>query len=247
MSIVVRLGIVATVALMTVSAAVAAPPAEHRVFTDPVNDGDPLQPDATPPFQDLIAGYISETDDAIEFSWQVVDIDDVATSKLALFHWEFALGATTSTILPCTAEGNRCFSVRASFDIEGAGLGALESNCTGTPVVTCELLDAQVTVSIDPDANTVTASVLRADLGDPADGEIMAEVELFRGIAAFTRLGLPPEGQTTSAVHSSVTQPVIDQVADASPVGLPTSLVCSCVMDVADTDAAFYVLGSNRI
>lgn len=243
----VRVCVVMAAALLVAPLAAAAPPEDHRVFEDPQNDGDPLQPDFTPPFQDLVAGYISETTEAIEFSWQVVDIDAMGTNSMAIFHWEFALGSSIGTVAPCTAAGNRCFSVRAAFDLEGAGSGALESNCAGMPVVECELLDAVVTVSIDPEANTVTASVLRSDLGDPQDGEVLVEVDLFNGIAAFTRLGLPAEGATTGSLHRPVTQPVLDAADETSPVGVPTSVVCSCVMDTADMDDIAYVLGSNRV
>lgn len=241
MSKLIRAGIV-LVAVLALAPASAAPIEDHRVFTDNVNDGDPLAPDATPMFQDLIAGYITETDTTMEFTWQVVDIDDIITNRFALFHWEFAFGESASTVVPCDAEGNRCFTVRAGFGEDGTGLGALESNCAGSPVVECELLDAEVTVTIDADSNAVTASVLRADIGEPADGEIMMEptTPLFRGIAAFTRLGLPWGGEASAPAREALA-PVNEQ----SPLGLPPSFVCSCVMDDADLDDFVYIVGSN--
>lgn len=229
-------GVVAAAMLITAPAASAAVVPAHQVFADAVNDGDPGSPDFTPPWQDLVAGYISETADAIEFTWQVVDLPDALTTSSAAFHWEFAFAdANAADFVPCTEEGNRCFSLRADVNLQGGTSGALESNCGGSPVVECELLDSNITVSYDVDANTITASVPRADLRNPADGELLFEVELFRGIAAFQKLGVPSTGV---------------QRPDGLPEEVPnrgTSFVCSCVMDTADLDAGWYVLGTNKV
>ena len=232
---------IATIAAMAIVPAGAAPIAEHKVFTDPVNGGAPLGPDATQPYMDLVAGYITETTDAIEFSWQVVLIDDLATNRLVNFYYEFAIGESLTTIVPCNAEGNRCFSLTAGFNEDNAGQGTLRSNCGGDVVITCQALPATVTVTIDAASNSVTASVPRADLGDPADGEVLVEQNLFQGIGAFQRLGAPWGGETSRPIREQL-RPVNEQ----SPVGLPPSLSCSCIADFADLDELAYTFGTNQ-
>lgn len=185
MSRVIRCIAVACAVVVLAPAALAAPAAEHQVFTDGLNDGGPLAPDYTPPWQDLVAGYIEDTPDTIQFTWEVADFS-IAPPEGVILYWEFALAPTIDEIVPCTEDASRCYSVRAfPADVPEPG-GQLRANCTTTgSLVQCETIEDAV-VEVTVDGNQVTATVQRSDLGDPADGAILYEAELFQGIGAFT-------------------------------------------------------------
>ena len=206
-------------------AALAAAPPEHQVFTDGTNDGSPLAPDFTPAFYDLTAGFISETDDAIAFTWEVVDLpDDPLYMPFATYFWEFQIAPTLDEAPPACGSGGECFSLRAFVGNDGTPGGVVESNCTNETgaVVDCEVLEnVSVSVTVDGAANQITASIPRADLRDYAntgqdviavDGAVLFEVDLFNGIAAHATAGVS----------------------------------CTCIADTADLDAGIYVLGTNR-
>lgn len=159
-------------------------PGEAQVFTDGTLDGI-LLGEATPPFTDLVTGYIEETPTAINFSWQVVDWPDIPgfVPAVTYFFWEFQIGTTR-------------YAVSANVDVVGAGQGGLESEpCTQTGnILTCTPVEgAVVTVTHSGATNRITASVRRSDLGPAAvDGARLSEVVLFRGIASFIGLLLVP-------------------------------------------------------
>jgi hypothetical protein len=227
--------VVAVVALTPGLASAGADPA-HQVLTDPLNDGGLLAGDYTPPWQDLTAGYISDTADTISFTWEVADLsshvpaaqagtpyecadDPTGAQRCALrrgsahFFWEFALAPSVEETGDCTdaAFVSNCFSLRASLDAAGAA-AALTANCTTTGnVVSCRAIpDADITISID--GNQLTATLNRSDIGSPADGFILYEQDLFQGIGAYT-----------GAV-----------------------LISGNAGDLANLDEGFYVMGTHR-
>lgn len=161
--------------------------AQAQVFTDLPQDGVFLA-EATPPYQDLVAGYIAEKPSAIELTWQVVDLPDppLFVPLVLQLYWDMTIGG-----IP--------FQATATLDARGRPTGSLASNCTQAGnLIQCENIpSAQVTVTVDPIANTVTASLRRSDLVDPAtnrrlavDGAKLQEAVLFQGIAAYTGFGL---------------------------------------------------------
>ncbi|MFA5889436.1 MAG: hypothetical protein WDA27_00545 [Actinomycetota bacterium] len=166
-----------------------------QVFEDDTLDS-VLLAEATPEAQDLIAGYIGETDDALTFTWQVVDIPDGTggVPEIIHYYWEFTLD------VPDDDKDPQAFSLRArAYTPEvGRGGGNLQGNCTttGETLVQCEdIPGAEVTVSVDDIENTITASVRRQDLkaGDvtvAVDGAVLDEVDLFQGIATYVGAGL---------------------------------------------------------
>jgi hypothetical protein len=165
-----------------------------QVFSDPALD-QPTFLEATPPYQDLIAGYISETADNLIFTWEVADIPDPLTNgvpELAVYYWEFTLDAPGDNVDPIP------FSLRASTH-RGTATGELESApcTTENNLITCAAVGgARVTVTVDAAKNQITASVRRRDLRTngaasggtsvAVDGATLEEVDLFQGIAAFT-------------------------------------------------------------
>lgn len=174
-----------------------------QVFTDPQLD-QPVLLEATPPYQDLVAGYISETATDITFTWEVVDIPDPledGVPNISTYYWEFTLDVPDDGIDPVP------FSVRATPDRAG-GTGSLESTpcTTENNLLECTPVNARVTVAIDAAANTVSATLRRKDLrsnGAQAGGTIIAvdgaeldEIDLFQGIAAFTSLVAVVPGST---------------------------------------------------
>jgi hypothetical protein len=216
--------VAAALAIAAPSTAQASPPPEHVVFTDGQLDGVILA-DLTPTYQDLVAGYISETATSIDITWEVVDLpDETAIPELARYFFEFSIldEADLEQWTPGTCDVAVCFSLRASFDRGGRGVGALEANCTRdeTNTVTCQPIGwARVTVTADLVANQITASVRKQDLKKSAlgqsvavDGKFLIEEALFQGIAAYTGSSLITSGSTG---------------------------------DQADLDEGFYVLGTN--
>src|SRR5688500_17258109 len=92
---------IAALLALAPSAMAAANPA-HKVFEDPLNDGGLLQPDFTPPCQDLTAGYISDSADSISFTWEVADLSAIVDT-----------GARPPTVAPvCIEAAARCEGVR---------------------------------------------------------------------------------------------------------------------------------------
>src|SRR5688572_5990893 len=119
--------------------ATAANLAPVQVLTDGINDGGPLAPDFELEAQDLIAGYLGETDDTIDFTWQVVDLPDGSNGVPEAVHylWEFTLDNPTDELKP------EAFSLRARAEtpvVSEAGRpvdsrlwqASLRSNCTTT-------------------------------------------------------------------------------------------------------------------
>lgn len=162
----------------------AAPP--MWVFTDPIGDGVVLE-EFTPEWQDLVAGYISESPNEIHFTWEVVDwpADPLYVPEIVHFYWEFSL------------DGAR-FSLNASFTARGRGQGSLRHKCTTENNVTsCESVPgALVTVGADGETNRITASVRRRDLRNDQNqiiavqgAELMEDVS-FQGIASYTGAGI---------------------------------------------------------
>jgi hypothetical protein len=211
------LGLVALAVAVLAPIGARADLAPLKVFEDPTLDC-VTTAEATPPDQDLVAGYIAETDDSLLFTWQVADLNDAASSgtpELFIWHFEFAIddpGVNPPAL----------FSLRArAWTVEGVrGGGSLQGNCTNTGgVVQCVAVPgAGGTVAFDTTENTVTAKVRRQDLKG-ADGQSVAVAEahlsefvLFRGIVSCTTF---------------------------------VAVISSAMCDEADMDAD-YILGSPR-
>lgn len=176
------------------------------MFTDGTLDN-PTLAEFTPEAQDLVAGFISETDDALHFTWQVIDIpDDTGGIPEAVhFYWEFYLdpdGLGPKAPSP--------FSLRARAPTPGGQRGtggSLQGNCTTTGnVVQCQPVPgAVVTVNVDDAADTITAHVRRSDLKASdgsalaVDGAILNEAVLFRGIASYVGAGVISSGMGDEA------------------------------------------------
>lgn len=189
----------ATAAAMAMPSAHAADLAPVLVLSDPTLDNLTTEDDT--PFgaaSDLVAGYIAESDAAIDFTWQVANLEPLLepAPMNTLHYWEFEL----------TAPGGATalFSVRARMfpaPVSTANptgtpnpnwpVGQLQSNCvTANNLVTCSPVPgAVVTITIDSENDSITASVRREDLksatGDAlaVDGATLAEVDLFNGIS----------------------------------------------------------------
>jgi hypothetical protein len=194
-----------------------AAPAAHAttlapvaVFSDPLADGFTGE-DITPvgAINDLTAGYIGETEDSLQFVFQVADVVDVAPATgvpiLAAFNWDFSLqnpdvtGAPTAFELSVAAPIIPGQHVPYMFDNSYLG-----GNCTTTgTVINCpEIAGTVVTTSWDAAANTVTANVRRADLKDAkgnllaVDGSVLAQAELWNGISVGPTIGVLEPGNT---------------------------------------------------
>src|SRR5687768_8191809 len=88
-----RIALIATTLALVASNATAATLAPLQVMTDGALDGGILYPDYELEAQDLTAGYIAETDDTIDFTWQVVDLPDGSGGipEIVHYYWEFTL------------------------------------------------------------------------------------------------------------------------------------------------------------
>lgn len=171
-----------------------------QVLTDPALDT--LLAETDEPIgagSDLVGGWIGETDGTIDVSWEVANIEELlAPAPINTAHyWEFELGIPGGP--------SAMFSVRARMyplpvavtnPTASSGdptwpVGQLQSDCTtSNNLVTCKNVPgAVVTVSVDAETNRVTASMRRQDLkaatGEllAVDGAVMAETDLFQGIA----------------------------------------------------------------
>lgn len=166
--------------------------ARVQVFTDPAGDW-PLAREGSPPFSDLVAGFIEETTSLLRFTWRVADWPDVPghVSFLPGFYWEFTIGGVA-------------FSARILFDVRGNPSGSLESNCMGEPIIECDVVPGSVvTGSVNAAANEVTMTVRKTDLRHPTTGAALAvagatlaEATLFQGIAGFVTLAVLIPGAT---------------------------------------------------
>lgn len=184
------------VLVVTLVATATAPPAVsaavapgHQVFTDPLLDGGPLRPLAvptpTPSWEDLVAGYVSEDADSIDFTWEVDDIEPLPLPEsYATYYWEFAFAPVGQTPVPCDYPGNSCVAVQA----DSLGRGVVSTNCSRlfTQLRCAPVPGPVMTVHIDYAADQITASVQRTALGDPSDGLLMHEAEIFEGIGSTT-------------------------------------------------------------
>lgn len=164
-----------------------------QVFEDGTLDSAFLA-EATPEAQDLVAGSIGETDEALTFTWKVVDIMPEAEQALAAvsFYWEFQLDPHVQNLEP----GAYSLSVTPNAP-DAISNTTLSRNCTKTAnLVQCETVEgANIAVDVDAEANTVTATVLRSDLkieevDFAVDGATLTDVELFDGIATVVGVGL---------------------------------------------------------
>jgi hypothetical protein len=184
----------------------AATLAPVDVMSDPTGDH-PLGDDTTPlgSASDLVGGAIGETDDAIQLVWKVADLRDELAQPIPspiVLYYEFKLAAPDG--------GSGLFSVRVRLYPDEPRpstsdptnvpppmvppvwpFGGLYSNCTTTgTLVSCTWnRDANVTVTEDVVANTITASVPRAFLKSndgkllAVDGAQLQDQALFQGIA----------------------------------------------------------------
>lgn len=159
-----------------------------QVWTDAAatsGSDDPLMGEATPPYQDLVAGFIEETPTELKFTWQVADLPDppLYVPAVSHYYWDFNVGGVT-------------FKVEVDVNARGQGIGVLEWMCTRNQnLVECQPVpNAMVTVAVDGVANEITASVRRRDLRDPnsglqvaIEGATLADAtDGFLGIAAIT-------------------------------------------------------------
>lgn len=204
-----RLSLIGLALLMVAQSAQAASLAPLKVFEDATLDQELLL-EATPPFADLTAGYISETDSTLTFTWQVLDLPDQSTAGVPLtnYYYEFTIddpGANPPEAFSLSASGQTAkYSVTALDQTRSGrvGGGSLESNCvtTGNVIDCTPIPGSVVTVSVDPIANTISATVNRSDLkGDDGsiiavDGATLVETELFGGIGAVFCPGVCSEG-----------------------------------------------------
>jgi hypothetical protein len=202
---------VLAIALVATTSQAADLPAV-QVFDDPTGDHAlwvNVDPAATPPLFDLVAGSIAETKDTIDFTWQYADIPDGTNGGLFEGHttyWEFSLrtpgGAQMLYSLRARpyypaglgvhAHCNTGAPVLGTCTGFGPGGGVIQGNCTTTgTVISCSTIPGSlVTVTADDAANTITAHVRRLDLRDNAgnfigvDGSVLEETEIFQGIAS---------------------------------------------------------------
>ena len=179
-----------------------------QVLSDPPIDN-PVLAEATPPFGDLRAGYIGETDTTIDFTWEVEDIPDPLTtgfSGAATYYWEFTLddpGDNPPVPFSLRVGGGQ-FIARASVQVLDQGRtvtvggGSLAGNCvTENNITSCTTVEgSSVSVKVDPVNDRVTASVRRKDMRGAdgnsiaVDGATLDEVVLFRGIGALPCVAL---------------------------------------------------------
>lgn len=192
--------VVATFGLFLGGTAQGAVLAPVQVFVDESLDTF-TDPDVNIAAQDLVSGSIAETDTSIDFTWQVVDTPDETAAlggipEAVVFFWEFSLDVAGDDKDPAK------YSLRARAPTPGGARGtggSLQGNCVTTgSLVQCSAVPGNiVTVTTDPIANTITASVRRSDLKAGAggtdvavDGAVMIEEVLFRGIASFVSVGV---------------------------------------------------------
>jgi hypothetical protein len=183
-----------------------------QVFEDAVGDSAVLA-ELTPPYQDLIAGFISETASSLTFTWQVVDFPDppAVLPLIAQYYWDFSL-QRPGAVDPVS------FQITATFDARGRGVGDLASSCTtdDTGLTMCNSVPNHgVQVVADGVANTISATVSKGKLKDyegggalqAVDGAVMQEVENFQGIGAYTSFVVVISG-------------LMADLADMTPYGL---------------------------
>lgn len=204
----IRLALVGMTLTLVASGANAAGTLEPlQVFDDAVGDNATLGSD-TPAAAELIAGYIGETDNTVDFTWKMADTPDGSGGlpEGVAFFWEFQLddndGVADPVLFALRARPNYPLGLRADVqhEIPGSpigdrpigGGGSLQGDCvvTGT-VTTCKpIRGSYVKVTVDDLANTITASVRRIDLRAAdgqiigVDGSVLTERKLPFGIAA---------------------------------------------------------------
>jgi hypothetical protein len=191
-----------TLLLMCAPGAHASTLAPVAVFADGSADnftGEDITPVGS--MNDLTAGFIGETDDGLQFTWQVADYPDVPSANgvplIATYYWDFSLrdpnvsGAAFDFQLNVSAPIVPGQHIPHTFD--SASLGG---NCTTTGnLITCTPIPGSVvTATFDTAANTITANVRRVDLKAPngsdlaVDGATLDQAALFAGIAACPTL-----------------------------------------------------------
>lgn len=192
----------------------AATLAPVAVFSDSLADN-PSGEDVTPVggASDLVAGYVGETDDAVQVVWQVADLVDALAAPAPQFPvfymWEmkltepngkssyFQARARLYPSEPTPINANDPTGAQNPPDVPPYWpWGQLQGNCiAGTAVITCAPI-AHIDVTFDPIANTVTASIkrdlLKSSDGTPlaVDGAVMEGAVIFQGFAACIPVGL---------------------------------------------------------
>jgi hypothetical protein len=202
------MSLVALVVFMTASSAHATTLAPIQVFTDGLKDT-AVAAQATPPGQDLVAGFIGESDTTIDFTWQVADLPDPVNDAVPqkgvpdafAYYWNFQIGAPgaeTPTLFELTATPSMYeYSVNQPDVKQGRThtQAVLAANCTttGGSLITCTRVPGSlVTLSIDGVANTITAHVRRSDMRDASgnalavDGSELVDTTIFNNIAGCT-------------------------------------------------------------
>lgn len=175
-------------------------PTKSQVFSDPIGD-DELLLEATPPFQDLVAGYVQLDREAnlLNLTWQVADIPETGVPEIVRYMWEFS-------VAPPGADEGVHFQAQAKFTnvVERNGgpqttmpAGSVTSGCFEQDVVVTNLITcprvAEPEVTVDAATEEITihipTDVLVDAEGAPlvVPGAVIAEDEEFRGIVAIAQ------------------------------------------------------------
>lgn len=182
-------------------------PQRTQVFTDKLYD-DALLVEATPPVQDLTAGFVAVERDArtLDLTWQVADLPDElgGLPEVVRYMWEFTITppagdpATDAMFFAAQAKWSNVVD-RARIQsgnlpqTETKGAGKLEGNCERIQnVISCSRI-GDPAVTIDAVANQLTIHIpfamLKAKDGSDlmVDGAIISPAVNFKGIVAIAQ------------------------------------------------------------
>lgn len=188
-------------------AAAFSDPVKTLVFEDKQGD-DALLAEATPPWQDLKAGYITvnRPSGSLDLTWQVYALPPVlgGIPDTLRYMWEFSLtppggGAGDAVLFQAQAKFTNLTDRSFATDGDGngpqlnVGAGKLSGNCTtANNLVTCVRIGV-TPVTFDVQTNQVTIhipfSLLKTRAGAPlvVDGALYRSVVIFKGIVAINQ------------------------------------------------------------